>query len=367
MNVKIGENIKRLRKERDMTQEQLAAELGVSFQAVSRWELGTTYPDIALLPVIAAYFDVTVDELLGVDMARREEEIREIQEQSKKLRHEGKAYEDMCFLREKVKEFPNSPILLYELSLSVFIYYFNDARPFDEEQKRKAVEEIAELCKKAIKYSDNEGFSIRCKRHMALAYGYIGEKERVREIVETFPIMAMSWDLNIARALPDDEAAIRHKKNVMELVDLLRAELLSIKVGYTEQQLIEIRQMTEEMILTVLGENPCYYNLRLCHICIGIARKQAELKQYDNVIDTLERAMQYAVNYEERPDKGKYSVFWMSGVEDVVENAAKSEEGTLYHLLANHMAALCRENSCYETNSRFKSIREKLQSHIASK
>ena len=42
MNVKIGENIKRLRKERDMTQEQLAQELEVSFQAVSRWELGVS-------------------------------------------------------------------------------------------------------------------------------------------------------------------------------------------------------------------------------------------------------------------------------------------------------------------------------------
>ena len=83
MTITLGENIRKMRSRRGLTQEQLAEALEVSPQAVSRWENDANWPDIALLPVIAAYFDVTVDELLGVDMARREEEIREIQEQSK--------------------------------------------------------------------------------------------------------------------------------------------------------------------------------------------------------------------------------------------------------------------------------------------
>lgn len=62
----IGEKIAELRKARGMTQENLAAEIGVSSQAISKWENGTNMPDIMLLPIIADVFGVTVDELYGV-------------------------------------------------------------------------------------------------------------------------------------------------------------------------------------------------------------------------------------------------------------------------------------------------------------
>lgn len=62
----IGKNIAELRKSRGMTQEQLAETLGVSAQAISKWENDVTMPDILLLPVIAGCFDITVDELYGV-------------------------------------------------------------------------------------------------------------------------------------------------------------------------------------------------------------------------------------------------------------------------------------------------------------
>ena len=61
----IGKNIAELRKNSGMTQEQLAEMLGVSSQAVSKWENEVTMPDIMLLPVIAGCFDITVDELFG--------------------------------------------------------------------------------------------------------------------------------------------------------------------------------------------------------------------------------------------------------------------------------------------------------------
>lgn len=58
--------ISELRKEYGLTQAELADHLGVSYQSVSKWENGTSMPDIALLPDIAEYFKVTVDELLGL-------------------------------------------------------------------------------------------------------------------------------------------------------------------------------------------------------------------------------------------------------------------------------------------------------------
>lgn len=60
-----GNTILELRKKKDITQEQLAAELGVTAAAVSKWENGYTLPDILMLCALADYFEVTTDELLG--------------------------------------------------------------------------------------------------------------------------------------------------------------------------------------------------------------------------------------------------------------------------------------------------------------
>ena len=71
----IGENIAALRKKHNMTQEALAAEIGVSAQAVSKWENGTNLPDIQLLPILADIFGVSIDTLYGREKSRSELEI----------------------------------------------------------------------------------------------------------------------------------------------------------------------------------------------------------------------------------------------------------------------------------------------------
>ena len=66
MSIKLCENIKRLREEMGITQGELANVLAVTAQSVSRWEKGLAYPDIEKLPQIACYFNITIDELIGV-------------------------------------------------------------------------------------------------------------------------------------------------------------------------------------------------------------------------------------------------------------------------------------------------------------
>ena len=64
MDMTIGKRIAHLRKEKGLTQEELAQHMGISPQAVSKWENDQTCPDISALPKLARLFDVTVDELL---------------------------------------------------------------------------------------------------------------------------------------------------------------------------------------------------------------------------------------------------------------------------------------------------------------
>ena len=61
----LGMTIREHRMKKGLTQEQLAYHLGVSSQTVSRWENETTYPDIVMLPILADYFDISIDQLMG--------------------------------------------------------------------------------------------------------------------------------------------------------------------------------------------------------------------------------------------------------------------------------------------------------------
>lgn len=67
MEMKLGSTIKRLRIEQGITQEGLAEYMGVSFQAVSKWETNTTMPDITLLPKLAVFFGVSIDALFSIN------------------------------------------------------------------------------------------------------------------------------------------------------------------------------------------------------------------------------------------------------------------------------------------------------------
>lgn len=74
--MKLNENIANLRKEKNITQEELATAIGVTNQSVSKWESGQCCPDIALLPALADFFEVSIDELMGYKSAKSNETLQ---------------------------------------------------------------------------------------------------------------------------------------------------------------------------------------------------------------------------------------------------------------------------------------------------
>ena len=104
MKLNIGEIIRKYRRMKDWTQEQFAEKLDVSYQSVSRWENGLTYPDIEFLPTIAELFGISMDELMGLSKSAREERLQQKWDEYKKLADPEEAY---GFLKEMRKEFRN--------------------------------------------------------------------------------------------------------------------------------------------------------------------------------------------------------------------------------------------------------------------
>ncbi|MEG0319952.1 MAG: helix-turn-helix transcriptional regulator, partial [Niameybacter sp.] len=78
MNISLGEKIKALRKQKNILQETLANYLGLSFQAVSKWENALAMPDVTLIPAIASFFGVSIDDLFDFNLYEIEKNINDI-------------------------------------------------------------------------------------------------------------------------------------------------------------------------------------------------------------------------------------------------------------------------------------------------
>ena len=112
--IKLGEKIRNLRKQKNVSQEVLAQVLGVSFQAVSKWETGATMPDVALIPAIASFFGVSTDELFDFNLLEQEQKIMKLCREAANYRDVDPAKSE-AMLREGLKQYPGNDIILNNL------------------------------------------------------------------------------------------------------------------------------------------------------------------------------------------------------------------------------------------------------------
>ena len=139
MEITIGTNIKRLRTERGVTQEQLAEAMNVTCAAVSKWERGETFPDITLLQPLAFYFDVTLDSLMGYDKEKVNEEIE------KRIAEYLRGY-DSRVIAKAYKDYPNDYRVMYNYMWSLGV---EDAEP-DLRVAREKKDVIEPICDRII-------------------------------------------------------------------------------------------------------------------------------------------------------------------------------------------------------------------------
>lgn len=141
----IGSTIKKLRRDCDITQEQLAEYLGITANAVSQWERDRTAPDISQLPILANVFEVTTDYLLGVDITDKQAAIDRIHNEAWNFCNAGDKEMAVQTIRTALINYPNSFRLM--LDIVVFLYQ----RAF---QQKCSKEEHYSVCSEAASYID---------------------------------------------------------------------------------------------------------------------------------------------------------------------------------------------------------------------
>ena len=144
MNIKLGDKIKELRKRDGRKQEDIANALGVSPQAVSRWEANGGYPDMEFIPSIANYFNVSIDELFGYSKDRQEKLKNILEKAEKAIAVQGDMTECVEMLRAASEEFPSEPKVFISLGFALIQHGWkkHGARSFTEDGSDYAYEDI---------------------------------------------------------------------------------------------------------------------------------------------------------------------------------------------------------------------------------
>ena len=139
----LAENLIRLRREKEVTQEEVANFIGVTKASVSKWETKQSLPDILLLPVIASYYGVTVDELLGYKPQLGKEQIQKIYHDLAAEFAEKPFEEVMDASRKLVKKYYSCYSFLLQISI-LWLNHYTFAE--DPKSQMGILDETVELC-----------------------------------------------------------------------------------------------------------------------------------------------------------------------------------------------------------------------------
>ncbi len=178
MNLQIADVIRRLRRERDITQEDLADALGTTPQSVSRWENGYVYPDMEMIPKIALYFGVTTDVLFGMNDKARSARLEELRKISRDIAAEDKGrvterrYQHHLAAYE---EFPDETEFAYDICRDILL---GKIRPVEE-----SVDELRKLCRKIFETSKKDDERWNALRFMVA----FEEEEEMKPWLEKLP------------------------------------------------------------------------------------------------------------------------------------------------------------------------------------
>lgn len=192
MKESMGQIIKRLRRERNLTQEELAEQLNLTAQAVSKWENETGMPDISQVVPLAGVFGVSTDVLFGMFGAGSEEEVGRILREVRAAGAEPATKESVslqyAMLQEGLKRYPNnSKLLMYCLECGMTLAYPGNGDFYDEENGQAIYQECIRMAKLVITYSANATEGLRAHMILVLLHSAYGNGEAAREHAAHFP------------------------------------------------------------------------------------------------------------------------------------------------------------------------------------
>ncbi len=220
----LDENIRVMRREKGLTQEQLAEVMGVSTASVSKWETGVAVPELSMLAALADFFEMSIDALIGhtVGKAQLKEKIAEIKELS--LANEDKKAIEQA--EELLRRYPNE----YDVVDCTSDAYYT---AFIHNRETEYIHRCMELIHRKYALSkDSSGKKwFEMQKELANCHELLGEWEKAKDYYEESNVAGLN-DANIARCLAGmeetDEAVDKFSSSIESKVFFLCSDLMQL-------------------------------------------------------------------------------------------------------------------------------------------
>ena len=336
MELKISENLKMLRKERGNTQDELANHLGISVQAVSKWERGDGYPDITLLPNIASYYEVTVDDILGCNSLRKQEEIEAFKQQAQILINKGKRKERLELCREMQKKYPNDENVLNNLMHDLWVV-----------DRIKNSEEIVCIANKLLK-SDSLEIRYSAIQMLAFTYSALGNDEKAVEYAKMVPC-----NRDLLSSVLKGKELVEHCRwyfwKACDTMLLLSHNMMQCpEAEYTAKERHVIRETIYNFFHMVFPDGDFgFWENRLGKLCRDMAISSSEMGNIDQAFDELDKMCEHMEKYQKFTNIEHTSLL-VRGLKYDSSQSGSSDEYSMAH------GFLCS----LDNNPRFKPLHE---------
>ena len=254
--MKIKQIIKEKRKQLGLTQENIAEYLGVSTPAVSKWENGTTYPDITLLPGLARLLKTDLNTLMSFTEEMSEVEINNVVTKVQSIIQEDGVEQGFQFALEQVRAFPTCENLIY--SLGVFLQPSLELQPIDQQNKYR--EELAKLY---FRIRNSENIEIRKEAISYLFYLYCEKREydKATALLSDYPADTKLMMAHLYQQKKEYEpSCVLLEHRMLEIA----VELQSILVSLTQIALSEKRSADAEKLACIQEQMAKQFGILEC-------------------------------------------------------------------------------------------------------
>ena len=192
----MGKIIQQKRKEHQLTQEELAQAMGVSKSSVSKWETGQTYPDIYLLPQLATYFSMTIDELMSYEPFLSKEKIKEYYILLSE-RFGSEPFEEVFVEYEQlVKKYYACPPFVFQMTV-LLLNYLNLA---EKARQQELLNYIVQLTNRVKKEGQERSLINQANLIEAFCYLQLGDIDRTLELLNYDVSLYMGEEQLLAQA-----------------------------------------------------------------------------------------------------------------------------------------------------------------------
>ena len=317
--IKIGERIRLLRKKNDVTQDRLAEHLGVTPQAVSRWESGVCYPDMNYLPSIADYFSVSMDDLLCYTGVQKAARVKEYLAEVEHLLDRDRVTDALEVLRRAMADIPSDHSLQLEAAgvLSLYAGMLMDSGSGEriEAAVTAVLSEAVSLCRHILEDCTDDSLRDETKKTLCDIYAHqLGDTVQAEEIANQLHGMSVSREIIRATVLTGDVAFEQAQENLILFADNIWWHLYNLACvpdisgdRYSTADKIAILQKGIALFEVIFEENPLFYADRLANSYRQLAMLYLSVGHADEALDSFEQMADWAIRFDGRPDTATYA------------------------------------------------------------